>query len=270
MGARAACGKAATATVAHPDAARGRPVETRGMFSSPTIYRSGSRTVEVLPGESHSAAWTYITRGGPGARELSVRGRSGGRPGAPPGAPRRRAGSRITRARCQPPPEARRAPQHHAAHTRWHSRRTTGRSRQPKKGVSHASSQAEALDGPLDGDGTGRRQHDRLGRLPSSGLTGRYRRPDLHAGLGLHRRRRDPAGARLRQPRPGASTHRRSVRLREAGVRRLRRLLDGVGLLDRGVGRQRGDRRRVRRLPRGVLAARSAPRTCSARSSASA
>ena len=35
------------------------------MFSSPTIYRSGSRTVEVLPGESHSAAWTYITRGGP-------------------------------------------------------------------------------------------------------------------------------------------------------------------------------------------------------------
>jgi hypothetical protein len=35
------------------------------MFSSPTIYRSGSHTVEVLPGESHSAAWTYITRGGP-------------------------------------------------------------------------------------------------------------------------------------------------------------------------------------------------------------
>ena len=34
------------------------------MFSSPTIYRSGSRTVEVLPGESHSAAWTYIARGG--------------------------------------------------------------------------------------------------------------------------------------------------------------------------------------------------------------
>ena len=35
------------------------------MLSSPTIYRSGSRTVEVLPGESHSAAWAYITRGGP-------------------------------------------------------------------------------------------------------------------------------------------------------------------------------------------------------------
>jgi hypothetical protein len=35
------------------------------MFSSPTIYRSGSRTVEVLPGESHSAAWAYVTRGGP-------------------------------------------------------------------------------------------------------------------------------------------------------------------------------------------------------------
>ena len=35
------------------------------MLSSPTIYRSGSRTVEVLPGESHSAAWAYVTRGGP-------------------------------------------------------------------------------------------------------------------------------------------------------------------------------------------------------------
>ena len=35
------------------------------MFSSPTIYRSGSRTVEVLPGESHSAAWMYVVRGGP-------------------------------------------------------------------------------------------------------------------------------------------------------------------------------------------------------------
>ena len=35
------------------------------MFSSPTVYRSGSRTVEVLPGESHSAAWMYVVRGGP-------------------------------------------------------------------------------------------------------------------------------------------------------------------------------------------------------------
>jgi hypothetical protein len=35
------------------------------MFSSPTTYRYGSRTVEVLPGESHSAAWAYVARGGP-------------------------------------------------------------------------------------------------------------------------------------------------------------------------------------------------------------
>jgi hypothetical protein len=35
------------------------------MFSSPTTYRSGSRSVEVLPGESHSAAWAHITSGGP-------------------------------------------------------------------------------------------------------------------------------------------------------------------------------------------------------------
>jgi len=39
--------------------------ETRAMFSSPTTYRSGSRTIEVLPGESHSAAWAYVIRGGP-------------------------------------------------------------------------------------------------------------------------------------------------------------------------------------------------------------
>ena len=35
------------------------------MFSAPTIYRSGSRTVEVLPGESHSAAWASVVNGGP-------------------------------------------------------------------------------------------------------------------------------------------------------------------------------------------------------------
>ena len=44
--------------------------------------------------------------------------------------------------------------------------------------------------------------------------------------------------------------------LRAAGVRRLRRLPDRLGLLDRGLGRQRGDRRRVRRLPRRVLGRR--------------
>jgi hypothetical protein len=35
------------------------------MYSSPTTYRAGSRVVEVLPGESHSAAWRYVTAGGP-------------------------------------------------------------------------------------------------------------------------------------------------------------------------------------------------------------
>jgi hypothetical protein len=35
------------------------------MFSAPTVYRSGSRTVEVLAGESHSAAWAYVTGSGP-------------------------------------------------------------------------------------------------------------------------------------------------------------------------------------------------------------
>jgi hypothetical protein len=35
------------------------------MFAESTTYRSGSRIVEVLPGESHSAAWLYITSRGP-------------------------------------------------------------------------------------------------------------------------------------------------------------------------------------------------------------
>ncbi len=44
---------------------RERRDDTRSMFASPTTYRSGARTVEVLPGESHSAAWMYVARGGP-------------------------------------------------------------------------------------------------------------------------------------------------------------------------------------------------------------
>jgi hypothetical protein len=48
-----------------PDAPAVAAAETRAMFSSPTVYRSGARTVEVLPGESHSAAWAYVARDGP-------------------------------------------------------------------------------------------------------------------------------------------------------------------------------------------------------------
>ena len=53
---------------------------------------------------------------------------------------------------------------------------------------------------------------------------------------------------------PALSADRRAVRLRAAGVRRLHRLLDGMGLLDRGLGRQRRHRDRVRRVPGRVLA----------------
>ena len=35
------------------------------MFCSPTTYRRGARTIEVLPGESHSAAWASMVKGGP-------------------------------------------------------------------------------------------------------------------------------------------------------------------------------------------------------------
>jgi hypothetical protein len=55
----------ATAGVRHPDAPAVTRVETGCMFSSPTLYRSGSRRVEVLPGESHSVAWAHVIRGGP-------------------------------------------------------------------------------------------------------------------------------------------------------------------------------------------------------------
>ena len=81
--------------------------------------------------------------------------------------------------------------------------------------------------------------------------------PGLDPGARLHRHRRDAARARLRQPRPRAPAHRRAVLLRPARVRRLRRLPDGLGLLDRRLGRQRRDRRRVRRLPRRLLGRRA-------------
>ena len=48
-------------------------------------------------------------------------------------------------------------------------------------------------------------------------------------------------------PRPAARTS------TPPRVRRFRRLPDGVGLLDRRLGRQRGDRHRVRQLPRCLL-----------------
>ena len=48
------------------------------MVSSPTIYRCGSRTVEVLPGESHSAAWAFIVAGGPEPRDYPCVRRPGG------------------------------------------------------------------------------------------------------------------------------------------------------------------------------------------------
>ena len=46
---------------------------------------------------------------------------------------------------------------------------------------------------------------------------------------------------------------RRAVRLQPAGLRRLHRVPDRVGLLDRRLGRQRRDRDRVRRLPGRLL-----------------
>jgi hypothetical protein len=115
-----------------------------------------------------------------------------------------------------------------ADHPRWHARRAPEgsvgnrpgeRLARPGERGSHAyhrhgvgrcgpgAPQAEALDGPLDGDGAGRRQHDRLRRVPASGVTGRYGRSHLDVRLDLHRRRSDPAGAGVRQPRPRASAH---------------------------------------------------------------
>ena len=47
------------------------------MFSSSTTYRLGSRSIEVLPGESHSDAWAYITRGGPEPASYPCTSRAG-------------------------------------------------------------------------------------------------------------------------------------------------------------------------------------------------
>ena len=81
-------------------------------------------------------------------------------------------------------------------------------------GFGAGGAEAQAHDGPVDGDRARGRQHGRLGHLPAARHAGRHRRPDLDARLGLHRRRRDAAGARVRQPRPRAAAHRRPVRLR--------------------------------------------------------
>ena len=68
---------------------------------------------------------------------------------------------------------------------------------------------------------------------------------------------------------PHLPAHRRSVRVLAARIRRLHRLPDRVGLLDRRVGRQRRDRGRVRRLPGRLLGRPRDRTTCSQRSSAS-
>ena len=57
--------------------------------------------------------------------------------------------------------------------------------------------------GSLDGHGAGRRQHDRLGRLPAAVRAGRHAGPIALLGLGVHRRRRDPAGTRVRRTSAG-------------------------------------------------------------------
>jgi hypothetical protein len=48
------------------------------MFSAPTTYRTGTRSVEVLPGESHSDAWAYVVRGVPEPVSYPCASRGGG------------------------------------------------------------------------------------------------------------------------------------------------------------------------------------------------
>ena len=115
---------------------------------------------------------------------------------------------------------------------------------------------AEAVDGTVDGDRARGRQHGRLGHLHAACGARRRGRTGIDPGARLHRHRRDAARPRVREPRPSAPAHGRPVLLRPARVRRLRRLPDGLGLLDRRLGRQRRDRRRFRRLPRRLLGRR--------------
>ena len=101
-----------------------------------------------------------------------------------------------------------------------------------------------------------------VGNMVGSGIftpAGAARRrggPGVDPVARLHGRRRDAARARLRQPRPRPSADRRAVLLRTPRVRRLRRLPDSLGVLDRRLGRQRRYRGRLRRLPRRVLGRR--------------
>ena len=75
----------------------------------------------------------------------------------------------------------------------------------------------------------------------------------LVARLGAHRRRRHAPCRRLRDPGSCLSQDRRPLRVRPTRVRRVHRVPDGLGLLDRRLGRQCRHRDGVRRVPDGVL-----------------
>ena len=72
-----------------------------------------------------------------------------------------------------------------SARRQRNTRRMSARKRSSVRQQRRAGAfRAEALDGPLDGHGARRRQHDRLGRLPAAGLAGRHRRARLDRSAG--------------------------------------------------------------------------------------
>ena len=96
--------------------------------------------------------------------------------------------------------------------------------------------------------GAGRRKHDRIRHLPPSGIA-RLLWADLDCRMGCHIDRRHRPRHPLRAPGAHGSGDGWTLHLYEGGLRRVRRVPDRLGILDRALGRQCRGRGRVHRLP---------------------
>ena len=136
-----------------------------------------------------------------------------------------------------------------------------GRDEHPRHGRGQRSHRrkaprAQAVHGPLDGHCSRHRKHDRIGDFLASCRHGGNGRPRFGPRLAVHRDRRHASRACLRDARARLPEDRRAVRLRAQGLRRFHRFPDRVELLDQRVGRERGNRHRLRRIPRCLLGRR--------------
>ncbi len=108
-------------------------------------------------------------------------------------------------------------------------------------------------DGHVDGRRPGGRKHDWLGCLPVARVP-RLVRWDQSSRLGVHVRRSDAPGPRVRAPQPPGSEGRRSVCIFARGLRRLRGFYGWLGVLDLDLGGECRPGPGVHQLPVLVLA----------------